>query len=546
MPEMPCSQFIWFFLILALLWSSVISSQGSPYLGNMDADGSLQWAGCEEIAPYWQVPLIFVECNNPPETPTTPAGAANGVPAESYSFSTFAVDPDGDNVMYTLDWADGTQSCTSLINSGEAATVNHTWSRAGTYRIRAMATDSKKANSLWSKALYITINTPPSKPKKPSGPTSGRPGVSINYTVSSVDPDKDQMRYTLDWGDGTQSITGFLDTGAFACMNHTWNRSGTYQIKANAIDEGGAESAWSLPQTVIINSPPDKPLKPSGPVSVYAWAAYAYTSSASDPDGDQADYTFDWGDGNTSRTGFISSGGNATAVHRWSHEGCYRIIVTARDRQGEASKRSVNLTVRVIANERPHEPRSLFGQGFGYTGIAHSYFTMAKDDDGDGVMYSFDWADKTASTTDMVDSGSVECANHTWIKAGRYQIKAKATDSKGASSEWTDIMMVNISDNDPPYAPIAPSGPTSGRSKTSYRYATSANDPNGDPVKYVFDWGDRTTSWTGLEFIDSGKRQSVSHKWSTSGTYQVKAMALDDKGASSGWSNSLVINIFQD
>jgi len=46
-----------------------------------------------------------------------------------------------------------------------------------------------------------------------------------------------------------------------------------------------------------------------------------------------------------------------------------------------------------------------------------------------------------------------------------------------------------------------------------------------------------------LDFIDSGKNESVSHKWSQAGTYQVKAMALDDKGATSKWSNSLLINI---
>jgi hypothetical protein len=102
---------------------------------------------------------------------------------------------------------------------------------------------------------------------------------------------------------------------------------------------------------------------------------------------------------------------------------------------------------------------------------------------------------------------------------------------------------VSIAENDPPNMPIIPSGPTSGRSRAAYKYATSAKDPDGDLVKYVFDWGDRTTSWTGLTFIDSGTNESVSHKWSKSGAYQVKAMALDDKGAASGWSNSLVVNI---
>lgn len=541
---------------MATLWSSIIFSQGSPSTGNVscvicgsvfDAGQSLQWTGgYAAIVPYWPGPLICVNIyNNPPEIPVI-SGPANGVPAVSYSYSTVAVDPDRGQVKVTLDWGDETESTTPLINSGVAASANHAWSKAGTYRIRAIATDSKGTVSGWSESLNITINTPPNKPKAPFGPILGIPGAANNYTASSNDQDEDQIRYTFDWGDGTKSITGFLVSGARATANHTWKKAGTYRIKAFAIDERGDASGWSEAQNVIINSPPDNPSKPSGPESVYAWAAYTYTSFASDPDGDEAEYTFDWGDGNMSRTNIVRSGCNASAGHSWNEEGTYLIRVIARDQLGATSKWSGNLTVIVIANNKPNKPRNLFGPSFGYIGIAHSYFTMAKDIDGDKVMYSFDWGDGATSTTDMVDSGSVESANHTWIKAGSYQIKANATDSKGASSGLTDLMNVTISDNDPPDSPIVPAGPTHGRRKATYRYATSANDPDGDPVKYVFDWGDKTTSWTGLVYSDSGKSESVSHKWSQAGTYQVKAMALDDKGATSGWSNSLMINISSD
>ena len=551
---MTFGQSIRLFIILALLWSSIIFSQGSASSENasydfsgsvFDAGRLLQWTGYVGFVPYWPGPLIYAEIhNNPPQIPNIPVGSANGVPAASYSYSTLAMDPDGDKVLYTFDWGDAAKSNTPLINSGVATSANHTWSKAGKYRIRIMATDSKGAFSQWSEPLNIIINTPPDKPKAPSGPVSSRPGSNNNYNVSSHDLDGDRMMYTLDWGDGTESITGYTVSCARASANHTWKKAGTYQIRANAVDEIGAASVWSEAQNVVINSPPDKPSKPSGPGSVYAWAAYTYTSLASDPDGDPEVYTFDWGDGNNSSTDFIKSGGNASAVHSWRNEGDYRIRVIVKDKIGASSNWSGNLTVTVIANNKPNKPKELFGPISGYVGIAHSYFTMAKDNDSDKVMYSFDWGDGTNSTTDLVDSGSVESAPHTWSKAGRYLILANATDSKGASSGWTDLMNVTISDNDPPHSPIVPVGPTSGRSKATYRYATSANDPDGDPVKYVFDWGDKTTSWTGLVFIDSGKKESVSHKWNQAGTYQVKAMALDDKGATSGWSNSLVINIF--
>lgn len=552
---MKLSHSIRLLIILAALWSSIILSQGSASSENdsytlggpfFDAGRLMQWTGYVGlgIVPYRPGPLICVEIhNNPPEIPIIPVGSANGVPAASYSYSTYAVDPDGDQVKFTFDWGDGAESNTPLINSGVAASADHTWSKAGKYGIRAMATDSKGALSQWSQPLNITINTPPVKPKAPSGPISGRPGTAYNYTVSSVDWNEDQMKYTFDWGDGTESITSYLVSGAKATLNHTWKKAGTYRIRANAIDERGSSSGWSEAQNILINSPPDNPSQPSGPGSVYAWATYTYNSFSSDPDGDSAEYTFDWGDGNNSSTGLIKSGGNASAVHFWSNVGDYRIRVIAKDGMGGASNWSGNLTVTVIANSKPNKPKELFGPISGYAGISQSYFTMAKDIDGDRVMYSFDWGDGTISTTKMVDSGSVECAAHTWARAGRFQIKANTTDSKGASSGWTDLMNVTISDNDPPNSPMVPAGPTSGWRKATYQYATSADDPDGDRVKYVFDWGDKTTSWTGLAFIDSGKKESVSHKWGKAGTYQVKAMALDDKGASSGWSNSLVINI---
>jgi hypothetical protein len=492
----------------------------------------------------WPKQLVFaINYNNPPQMPNIPAGTLLGVPLATYNFSTQAIDIDGDQVRYAFDWDDGTTSITDFVDSGTPINAHHVWVDAGTYHVKANATDRRGASSGWSESLIVNISTPPSNPLTPSGPSSGQPGTSEAYRISATDLDGDQIGYKFDWGDGTTSIICFVDSGLPVSANHTWINAGTYQIKAIAMDNRGASSGWSMPLTVRINSPPNDPFAPSGPRLVYAWASYGYLASAVDPDDDLEKYTFDWGDGNTSTTNFIKSGRNISASHKWDNEGTYNIRVIATDRRGSSSKWSENMTVTVTANDRPNVPIDLFGPISGYTGISHSYFTMAKDQDNDKVMYSFDWGDGTISSTDMVNSGSVESAPHIWRKAGTYHVRANATDSKGASSGWSESLDISIAENDPPNMPIIPSGPTSGRSKAAYKYATSAKDPDGDLVKYVFDWGDKTTSWTGLTFIDSGTNESVSHKWSKAGAYQVKAMALDDKGAASGWSNSLVVNI---
>jgi hypothetical protein len=395
-------------------------------------------------------------------------------------------------------------------------------------------------------SLAAIDNNPPGAPATPEGPSSGIPAEPYAFAASATDPDGDRIRYIFDWGDGKQSKTGLLLSGEKAIANHTWARAGIYRITVIAEDVRGAPSAWSLEKEVIINTPPDRPTEPSGPGSIYAWVENAYSSSATDPDGDPVEYAFDWGDGNVSRTGPTGSGNNASVAHIWAQAGAYRVRVIARDPLGAESNWSEDIIVSVIANNRPESPKELFGPVFGYRAIANSYFTMARDTDDDRVVYCLDWGDGASSTTELAGSGSIECASHAWSKAGEYLIRARATDMKGASSGWMELMNVTIADNDPPDSPALPSGPTSGTNKASYRYATSANDPDGDHVKYVFDWGDKTTSWTGLDYIDSGTKESVSHKWSRAGTYQVKAMALDDKGATSGWSGSLTINISPD
>ncbi len=541
-------------IFLCSLLSSTIFAQGVPLpkKGNCEFCGSLIDNGpsipltCRDVGIVlgWPKQLILaINYNNPPKIPNIPMGPVLGVPMATYNFSAYAVDLDKDQVKYTFDWGDGTFSITDFVDSGTTARVNHTWIKAGTYPVKANATDRRGASSGWSKSLIVNINTPPNSPLTPSGPSVGKPGTPKTYNLSATDLDGDQIKYMIDWGDGTTSIINFVDSGIPTSANHTWVKAGTYLVKANATDSRGASSGWSLPLTVRINTPPNEPSLPSGPQSIYAWASYGYSASAVDPDEDMEKFTFDWGDGNTSTTNFIKSGSNISTSHKWSNEGTYKIRVIATDRRGDSSEWSENLTITVTANDKPNVPKDLFGPVSGYTGISHSYFTMAKDQDNDNVMYSLDWGDGTISSTDLVNSGSVESSPHIWRKAGIYHVRANAIDSKGASSGWSESLNVSIAENDPPNMPIIPSGPTSGRSRAAYKYATSAKDPDGDLVKYVFDWGDRTTSWTGLTFIDSGTNESVSHKWSKSGAYQVKAMALDDKGAASGWSNSLVVNI---
>ncbi len=104
------------------------------------------------------------------------------------------------------------------------------------------------------------------------------------------------------------------------------------------------------------------------------------------------------------------------------------------------------------------------------------------------------------------------------------------------------LLSITGSTNNPPNTPSTPTGPTSGNVNTSYNFSSSATDPNGDNVAIMFDWGDGTTSsWS--SYVSSGSQVTMSHSWSSPGTYQVKAKAKDINGLESGWSSTLTVNI---
>jgi len=195
--------------------------------------------------------VVVCSSNTNPNKPTKPSGQTQGTPSTVYTYTTSTTDPDGDQVYYLFDWGDGANSSwVGPYNSGATGSANHSWT-SGTYQIKVKAKDTLQAQSSWSDALSVKINTPntpPNKPAKPSGNGKGKINVEYTYTTSTTDPDGDQVYYLFDWGDGTNSSwVGPYNSGATGSAKHTWTVKGSYQIKVKAKDTNGAESPWSDP-----------------------------------------------------------------------------------------------------------------------------------------------------------------------------------------------------------------------------------------------------------------------------------------------------------
>jgi len=114
------------------------------------------------------------------------------------------------------------------------------------------------------------------------------------------------------------------------------------------------------------------------------------------------------------------------------------------------------------------------------------------------------------------------------------------TVSSSVSASVSSLPAI-ITVNNPPNTPSLPSGPNTGKIGRVYRYTTSAADQDGDKLKYTFDWGDGKTSVT--RSFKPGTNAGLFHSWGKAGTYQIRVMATDSKGASSVWSSQTTVSI---
>ncbi len=85
-------------------------------------------------------PVDAERISNTPNAPTI-TGQTSGKPGTEYEYTFKATDPDGDDIMYFIDWGDNDTEWTDLNASNTDVKVKHTWSNDGTYNITAKAQD---------------------------------------------------------------------------------------------------------------------------------------------------------------------------------------------------------------------------------------------------------------------------------------------------------------------------------------------------------------------------------------------------------------------
>jgi len=102
------------------------------------------------------------------------------------------------------------------------------------------------------------------------------------------------------------------------------------------------------------------------------------------------------------------------------------------------------------------------------------------------------------------------------------------------------LKLKRIVGNQPPSKPII-TGPSSGKIRTEYTFQVTSTDPEGDQIRYLFDWGEELSSWT--EPFASGKTINSSYTWSKKGDYEVRVKAKDSHNKESEWSDPFPVSM---
>ncbi|MBU1626256.1 hypothetical protein KKB18_02710, partial [bacterium] len=319
-------------------------------------------------------------------------------------------------------------------------------------------------------------------------------------------------------------------------FSHTWGDSNSFLVTVSAKDNNGVEAKSPSMNVITIykNRAPYFAKSPAGPPNGQRNIAYAFTTTAIDPEVDNISYKFYWGDGEISDwSDFQKSGTEFIATHSYNNFAQFVVTAYAKDTKGLISDISIGHNVLISSNQLPHfNNMKPIGPTTGVVGVEYEFETSPLDPEKTPLSVKFIWGDGSESEwSQLQQSGSTFLNNHVYHEAGDYKIFCYAKDSDGIISLPSPYMLIKIFGpaNQAPFFTEPPVGPDTTTVNTKEVFYTSAVDPEGDMIQYKFYWTNEvSTEWT--EFVPSGDEIARSHAWTDVGTFDIKVFARDDKG----------------
>jgi len=331
------------------------------------------------------------EFNHPPNIPGSPSPVNDSSRVSvNADLSWKGGDPDpGDVVEYDVYFGLSNPPSKKVANQTATSYDPGTMSSLTTYYWKIVAWDSS-SNSSTSALFHFTTapqssggGEPPQEPKNilpEADASAGEPYQGfVNESVlfdgsKSHDPDGNITSWLWNFGDGiiVKNIT----------VSHLYKKTGIYTVTLTVTDNrGGSNTDTTICVIRQHNRPPTIPLI-FGPTSGTKNAVYSYHVISTDMDNDPLQYTIEWGDSISQKSGFVPNGMNFSVNHSWTYAGRYNLTIVVSDNLTNASS---EITIYIDAIQT---------RGAGYL----------LDNDGDGYYDAF-YSDETHQTVSVQRNG---------------------------------------------------------------------------------------------------------------------------------------------
>jgi PKD repeat protein len=293
--------------------------------------------------------------NSPPiiqnETPPNGSININLIPSCTIRIS------DNDSDLMNIYWYENTTGSWILRDvTGMVGDGNYSWKfwqatrYSTTYSWKVVVNDSYDETTA---IFYFTTKAPP--PNRPpiaviTGPTWGYVNQTlIFYGNDSYDRDGRIVGYRWDFNNDGSYDTKW-NYSAIGTFNYS--QPGNYTIKLQVIDNDGRTDTDTHNITILPLEPPlQLPIaEANGPYIVFINQTVNFSSNGSyDPDGNITNYTWYFGDNNTS---YLEN-----PTHIYSQPGNYTVILTVRDNDNLTNNDTANVYVKKIKEEDIKPPK---------------------------------------------------------------------------------------------------------------------------------------------------------------------------------------------
>ncbi len=405
---------------------------------------------------------------------------------------TVSGDADGDPLLYTWEFGDGTPP-------QEGPKPIHTYAKSGTYPVILTVDDGwKLRNSRHTAAMTVVINgAPTANAGKERTVCAG--DVIIFDGGGSKDPEGGLLKYAWDFGNGETSTD----------LNPTtiYRKGGDYPVTLTVKDDANLACNTAVDRVIVRVA--ESPVAEAGPdQKVCANTEVHFDGSKSwDFDGLVNVFLWDFGDGTT--------GGGPTPTHVFGAAGTYHVTLTiVGDLVGDCDNTNMDEVI-VEVTEAPvayfTAPKTI---PFGET----AEFDAAKSLAAKGEkITAWKWTLGDGNTTDG------QKISHRYAKPGKYLVSLTVTTDNQTSCNTTSYQTF-IFVNQSPLAE-AGSAQTVGVHQVTTLNGGQSQDTDGAITAYLWSFADGDTA-RGLE---------VRHRFTKPGHYPVTLKVIDNTDLRNNW-----------